>query len=109
MALTEQAIEKLRGTLNSLGWTDVMKPVISQFGKGAIDALVTSPSARTGEHAGADDNELRGSFKAYRRVLEFFEQEVKIHEANRILEEAQKKDLEAVGAGSPYPPDQNSN
>ena len=96
MALAPEAIDKLRVTLSSLGWNDVIKPVIAQFGKRTIDALLTSPEARSGEFNGATDAEIRGEFKAYRRVLEFFEQEVRVFESNKVLEELEKKKAEAV-------------
>lgn len=109
MALSGDTVDKLRGTLGSLGWTDIMKPIIAQFGKTALDALTINPDRRDGDFKGVTDDELRGQFQAYRRILTFFDQEVKVFDQNRVLEEAEKQRANAVGQGSPYGSEENTN
>jgi hypothetical protein len=101
MALTAEQVEKLRGTLGSLGWQDVIKPVLANTGKTVITALLDPGSARDGEFKNMSDDYLRGMFAGYQRVLTFFEAEVETERINRLRDDDRRKQ-EGTPVGSPY-------
>jgi len=101
MALTDQQIEKLRPTVMSQGWQDVVKPIIQNSGRAAMDAMLLMPERREGEFKGASDDYLRGQVAVYGRMLAFFERELEFFEQNRLMDEVRKKQ-EGQPVGSPY-------
>lgn len=108
MALTGEQIDKLRGTIFSLGWQEVVKPVLANSGKVAMDMLLDPAIKRDGEYSGATDDSLRGTIKAYKSVLAFFENEVRAFDQNKAIDDALRKAETAQGQGSPYA-DQSTN
>ena len=101
MALSGEQVDRLRGTIGSLGWQEVIKPVLTNAGKQALGALTEPEKARTGDYKDRSDDYLRGLFHAYQTVLTLFENEIEVDRINRLREKARKDD-EGVAAGSPY-------
>ena len=101
MALNQEQIDLVRSTLSTRGWQEVMKPIMVNTGRLAMEALLVNPEKRTGEYQGVDDSDIRAEVKAYRRFLNFFENELAAEQANRLMDEARKK-AEGASVGSPY-------
>lgn len=106
MALSEGQIEKLRPTLLSLGWQEVIKPVIANSGKQIVDMTMDPSVARAGEYEGVNDDVLKGEFRAYRKILTFFENEVAVHDENRLRDKLRQQ-MEHTTVGTPYGAEDN--
>ena len=87
MALEESEIQKLRLTLSSSGWTDVMQPRILQRGRAALEALVETPNARTGEFKGMSDEDLRSRIRECEWMSVAWSNEVTVFDLNRARDE----------------------
>lgn len=92
--LNEDQIQKIKLTLASGGWNDVMKPAIANRGNAALKQLVLSPSEREGEYKGMDDNAIRARIREAEWMLSAWTNEVTVFELNRRRDE-----LEAEGGG----------
>lgn len=100
MALTNEQNEKLKGMVLSLGWQEVAKPLLQASGKVVIDMVMDPSIPREGDYKNANDDVLKGEFRAYRKMLTFFENEVQVYEQNRLLDKLRQKEPEPVGG--PY-------
>jgi len=85
--LNAEQIDKVRLTLGSAGWNDVMKPSLAARANEAIKALILSPDERIGELKDVRDDDLRARIRAIEWLLTVFQNEVAIHDHNRRLDE----------------------
>jgi hypothetical protein len=99
MALDPDQIEKLRLTLTTSGWKDVMEPVIAKRAHDAIKSLVLRPSERSGEYKEMEDSEIRARIKEAEWNLAVWRNEINIHDANRTMEELQRREDPTDPAG----------
>lgn len=88
--LTEDQVNKIRQTMATSGWNDVVIPAAMNRGKQALIALTLSPPEREkagGEFAHFDDSLLRAVIKDSEWWVAAFVNEVKMHDYNRRQEE----------------------
>jgi len=100
--LNEDQVQKVRMTLMSSGWNEVMRPIAARRAQEVIKALVLSPGERTGEFKEKPDDALRAIIQESEWWLTVWENEVKMFDINRRMDELRRQD----GAGqepSPLP------
>jgi hypothetical protein len=93
--LNPDQIDKLRVLLQTSGWNEVVKPAIAERGRQVQKMWAMMPSERPEPYKGVDDaiaiNMLRGRFSELEWMLLAFENEVKVHDYNRRLEELERQ------------------
>lgn len=92
--LSEEQVQKIRHTLSTSGWTDVMHPAIVNRGNSALKALTLSPDERRmvgGEFKDTDDFLLRAIIRDAEWMIACWQNEIKVFEMNRQLEEIQSQ------------------
>lgn len=97
--LNEEQIQKVRLTLSSSGWIDVIVPAVLNRGKQALDALTLSEGERQkagGEFKDTDDMLLRAIIRDCQWVVAAFQNEVKIFDYNKRQEELQSQENGAL-------------
>lgn len=91
MALNPDQIEKVRLTLVTSGWNDVMRPSITNRGHNAVKALVLTRSERTAVYKGSDfdtdDDVLRAMIRDCEWMVSAWDNEVRVADHNRRLDE----------------------
>lgn len=85
--ITAEQADKLRLVLASSGWNDVIKPVIAQRAHEAIKTLCLADSERIGQFKELDDSSLRGIIREGEWMLSVWENELKVYDHNRRLDE----------------------
>jgi hypothetical protein len=93
--LNSEQIQKVRQTLQTSGWTEVMLPVILNRGKAALQALTLSPEERLrggGEFKDTDDFLLRAFIRDCEWMVACWQNEIKVFELNRQMEELQSRE-----------------
>jgi hypothetical protein len=102
MALDDEAIRKLRVTMATSGWNDVMRPAIENRGRQAIKALTLGRSERAKEYAGqefdAEDDLLRAIIRDCTWMTNVWQNEIAVADHNRRLDEL---DRQAQAAANP--------
>lgn len=83
--------DKLRLALSSSGWNDVIKPVIAARAHEAIKMLCLAPSERSGQFKDLDDSSLRGIIREGEWMLNVWENELKVYDHNRRLDELDRQ------------------
>ena len=101
MALDETQVQKIRLTLQTSGWNDVMKPAIENRGRQAVRALVLSPTERAVEFKGTDfdtdDAILRAMIRDATWMTSVWTNELAVAEHNRRLDELDRQDTKDAG------------
>lgn len=97
MALNEEQVGKVQLLLASSGWNEVMRPLIAQRGRHALDALVLSPAERKGEFKDVPDDVLRARIQECEWMLAAWGNEVAVFNHNRRLEELEVNGGEPTG------------
>lgn len=96
--ITAEQADKLRLALASSGWNDVIKPVLTQRVHEAIKMLCLATSERSGQFKDLDDAALRGIIREGEWMLAVWENELKVYDHNRRLDE-----LDRQGGTTPPP------
>jgi hypothetical protein len=95
MALNDDQIQKIRVTLATLGWTDVMHPTLANRGRQAVKALCLSRSERTTAYKGTDfdtdDEVLRAMIRDCEWMIAVWSNEIAAAEHNRRLDELDRQ------------------
>ena len=89
--LNEEQVQKVKLMISGSGWNDVLRPVIAKRAQDAIRSLVIPPEQRSGEHKGLSDDALRAKLQEAEWMLVAWDQEVKVFEHNRRLEELERQ------------------
>ena len=91
MALNDEQIQKVRLTLASSGWTEVMYPALVNRGQQAVKALILSRSERTSQYKGTDfdtdDEVLRAMIRDTNWMVVCWANEINVAEYNRQRDE----------------------
>ena len=91
MALNDEQVQKVRQTLYTAGWNDVMKPALENRGRQALKALVLSRTERVAAFKGTDfdtdDDVLRAVIRDVEWMTCVWDNEVKVSEYNRQRDE----------------------
>ena len=95
MALNEEQIQKIRHTLSTSGWYEVMKPALENRGRNAVKALTQSRSERAVEYKGTDfdtdDDVLRAVIRDCTWMVGCWGNEIAVAEHNRTLDELDRQ------------------
>lgn len=101
--LAADQIEKLKMVMYSVGWKEVMKPVIEGRHKTVKDLSFLLPSERPAPYKDLDDHTatavLRGEAKALEWVLNAFQNEVAVYDFESRREELARQ----ANGGEPAP------
>lgn len=105
MALNEEQIQKVRATLQTSGWNDVMRPAIENRGRLALRALALSRSERAKEFGGTDqdtdDDILRAMIRDATWMTSVWTNEIAVFEHNRKLDELERQERTKDGGATP--------
>lgn len=85
MALNEAQIQKVRQTMFTSGWKEVMVPVLKARAQEAVKLLILHPSERKGEVV--DDATLRARIQECEWMLAVWDNEIAIFDLNRRRDE----------------------
>lgn len=99
--LNEVQVQKLRQTLYTSGWKDVMVPALKARANEAIKFLVLAPAERKGGAEGLDDATLRARIQDCEWMLVAFENEVQLFDLNRRRDELADGNGTEVPQGEP--------
>jgi hypothetical protein len=100
--LNEQQIQKVRSMMQSSGWTEVLVPLVAGRGSEFTKIALRMPANRAEPYKDVDDrdamNHIRGRIEEIKWVLEFFVNEINVHDFNARNEQTQTNgaDLNAV-------------
>ncbi len=86
--MNDEQIERLKLTLATSGWKDVIQVIYAQRGQALIKVLVQAPDQRSGEFKGASDDLIRGRLQEIEWTLTAWHNQIVNHEINRRQEEA---------------------
>ncbi len=102
--LAEEDLAKLRGTLHTSGWTDVIAPRLVKRGREALRELKLLPSERSGSLTGLKDGVasafLKGRIAEIEWMLAAWDNEMQVADYNRRRDE-----LDGVQAAPPANPE----
>lgn len=98
MALNDEQIEKLRLTVGTDGWNEIILPLVAGRGRQAIEALLLEPAERTGEYKGMDDASIRARARAVEWLLAVIRNELAAADHNRRLDELDRQGQETPPA-----------
>ena len=102
MALNDEQIQKVRQTLYTAGWNDVMRPALENRGRQALKALTLSRTERTGQFKGndmdTDDDVLRAIIRDIEWMLSVWTNEINVSEYNRKLDELERQNTDEATA-----------
>lgn len=98
MALNDEQIEKLKRTVSTEGWNEIILPSIASWGKEAIRNLLLEPSERAGEYKGMDDGAIRQRARAIEWFLSTIRNELAVADHNRRLDELDRQEQETPAA-----------
>lgn len=93
MPLSAEQINKLKVTLASEGWTEVMKPALLGRSKEALKALVLTIPEREkqgGEFRLVDDSGLRHAIREIEWMLAVWHNEIAAYDHNQRLDELER-------------------
>lgn len=90
--LNQDQVEKLKITMSTAGWREVVIPAIAARGNESIKALCLSPSERKGEAQNVQDEDLRARIREAEYVLGAFQNEVKVFDMNRARDELERQE-----------------
>jgi len=99
MPLDPDQINKLRLTVSSAGWNDVVEPAIARRAQEAIKGLVLLPSERSGEFKDMTDDQIRIRIKEAEWFLAVWRNEIRVHDFNRQNDELMKAESQDGPAG----------
>lgn len=99
--LTQEQAEKLRLLLFSGGWNEVMRPAIENRLRSHVKKLTLWPSERKAEDQ--DDTKLRAQAEELQWMLSAFENELKVEEYNRQVDELHRQTNGIAAVGSELP------
>lgn len=90
MALNDEQIGKIRMTMATAGWNDVVIPILQQKMNAALSALRLDPSERKAEkgiYADTEDATLRAVIRECEWITFVFRNEVSVFDANQRRDE----------------------
>ena len=103
--IDDKQAQELRLTLFSSGWTNVMQPALRNRLMQATKALVLTRTERTGSFKGTDfdtdDDVLRAFIRDCEWLLVAFENELKVWERNRQLDELERQSTDPSAGANP--------
>lgn len=85
MSLDREQIDKVRLTMLSAGWNDVMKPALEQRVRQKIKSLILFPAERNGKDQ--DDSALRAAIKELEWMLVSWQNEIAASDHNQRVDE----------------------
>lgn len=95
MALNADQVQKVRVTLSTSGWHEVMKPAIENRGRTAVKALVLTRAERTGSYKGTDfdtdDDVLRATIRDCEWLAFVWDNEISVADHNRRADELDRQ------------------
>ena len=93
--LDPDQLTKIRMTLQTSGWNDVMKPAIQDRGRSAVKALVLTRSERAtaykGSHFDTEDDVLRAIIHDAEWLAVCWDNELQVAEYNRRRDELDRQ------------------
>jgi hypothetical protein len=95
--INEDQYQKLRLTLSTSGWNDVIKPAYEARGRMALKALVLSASERAkagGEFANVEDGDLRAIIRECEWMTAVWQNELNVFEMNRRGDELARQEAQ---------------
>jgi len=102
--LNPEQIEQLRMMTSTSGW-GILKQVIAERAHGAIKDLARLPAERSERYKTLDDSlasfHIRGRLEESEWVLTAVENEIKVHDMNRRMEELQREQNGPAPAENP--------
>jgi hypothetical protein len=100
--LSSEQIDKVRLTLQTSGWNEVMMPAYKMRATEAIKALCLAPEERQGQFKGLDDSTLRAIVRETEWMLNVWVNEINVFEMNRLTEERMSQGArDGVNAAAP--------
>lgn len=90
--LSEDHADKVRLTLATAGWREVMLPAMSAWLEQARDVLEVPAGQRREPFAGTADDDLRATIRCLRKLLTLWPEELRIHDHNRRRDELDRQD-----------------
>ena len=100
--IDEVEAQKLRVTLTTSGWHEVMRPRLANRARQATKALVLSAAERSREFAGTDydtdDNVLRAIIRDCEWMTVCWNNELSVFDQNRRTDELLRQDVSLAGA-----------
>ena len=104
MALNEEQITKIRLTLQSSGWNDVIRPALQTRAQAGIKALCLTRTERAKSYPGSDfdtdDEVLRAIIRDCEWMLAVWPNEIAVFEHNRRLDELDREGQNPTGAAA---------
>ena len=95
MALNDEQCQKIRQTMMTAGWNEVMKPSLENRGRQAVKALCLSRSERATQFKGGDfdtdDEILRAIIRDCEWMTAVWSNEVAVNEYNRRRDELDRQ------------------
>lgn len=94
--LNDEQVQKVRQTLSTSGWNDVMRPALENRAREAMKALTHSRTERAGSYKGThfdtDDDILRAIIRDCEWMVVCWQNEVQVAEYNRQRDELDRLD-----------------
>lgn len=85
--LDNDACDKLKLTMMTAGWNEVILPLLANRANAAIKALVLLPTEREGEFKGVGDDVIRARIREIEWMMTAWKNEVAVNAHNRRLDE----------------------
>lgn len=85
--LSAEQVDKLKLTLASSGWREVIFPAIQQRAQEAVKNLVLNPAERAGEYEGLADDQIRHRIRALEWMSRIWDLNIQVADHNRRLDE----------------------
>src|SRR5262245_9442234 len=95
--LSPEQMEKLRLTMQTGGWREIVMLACANRANLMIKTLVLSPSERRGEFSGDSDEVIRGRIKEQEWFLTIWDANLKADNINRVADELDRQAAEANG------------
>ena len=104
MALDADQIQKVRQTLFTAGWREVIAPAIANRGRNALKSLALSRTERVSAYKGTDfdtdDDVLRAIIRDCEWMISVWTNELAVAEHNRTLDELDRQNSTQDPAGA---------
>lgn len=104
--LNEGQVSMLRVLTQTAGWTDVLRPYIEFRADQLAQVLDLAPTERSAPYNALDDNLVRGARRAFKELLIWVDNQIKVADHNRALDELDRAEQ---ANGSPARPQPTAN
>ncbi len=81
--LDTQQIDKVKATMRTVGWQEVMLPAMQEHGKQLIKLLLKAPSERPEPYRSIPDDVIRGEVRGIQWLIEIWTMEIGVFEHNQ--------------------------